>query len=101
MLLVNFDFEHTYINSLNANPAIIYNFIITKYLKQEVDDDISVCVDERSPCDLSITGDKYLSISCDKKGNDVTTLDGEVRYGLLSRSCFYCVTLITVAPLEI
>ena len=33
------------------------NFIITKYLKQEVDDDRSVCMDERSPCDLSITGD--------------------------------------------
>ena len=32
-------------------------FIIPKYLKQEVDDDLSVCVDERSPCGLSITGD--------------------------------------------
>ena len=32
------------------------NFIITKYLKQEVDDDLSVCVDERSTCGLSITG---------------------------------------------
>ena len=28
-----------------------------KYLKQEVDDDISVCVDEHSPCGLPITGD--------------------------------------------
>ena len=35
----------------------LLNFIITKYLKQEVDDDLSVCVDERSPCGLSITGD--------------------------------------------
>ena len=35
----------------------LQNFIITKYLKQEVDDDLSVCVDERSPCGLSITGD--------------------------------------------
>ena len=26
-------------------------------LLQEVDDDLSVCVDERSPCGLSITGD--------------------------------------------
>ena len=33
------------------------NFAITKYLKQEVDDDLSVCVVERSPCGLSITGD--------------------------------------------
>ena len=33
------------------------NFIITKYLKQEVNDDLSLCMVERSPCDLSITGD--------------------------------------------
>ena len=36
----------------------LQNFIITKYLKQEVDDDLSVCVGERSLCGLSITGDK-------------------------------------------
>ena len=35
----------------------LLNFIITKYLKQEVDVGISVCVDEGSPCVLSITGD--------------------------------------------
>ena len=35
----------------------LLNFIITKYLKQEVDDDLSLCVVERSPCGLSITGD--------------------------------------------
>ena len=46
------------------------NFIITEYLKQEVDDDISVCVNERSSSGHSITGDKYLSTSRDK-GNDV------------------------------
>ena len=33
------------------------NFVITKYLKQEVNDDLSLCVVERSPCGLSITGD--------------------------------------------
>ena len=33
----------------------LLNFIITKYLKQ-VNDNLSVCVDERSPCVLSITG---------------------------------------------
>ena len=33
------------------------NFAITKYLKQEVDDDLSLCVVERSPCGHSITGD--------------------------------------------
>ena len=35
----------------------LLNFIITKYLKQDIDDDLSVCVDERCPCGLSITGD--------------------------------------------
>ena len=35
----------------------LLNFIITKYLKQEVDDDLSVCVNGRSPCGLSLTGD--------------------------------------------
>ena len=35
----------------------LQNFIITKYLKQEIDHDLSVCVDERSLCGLSITGD--------------------------------------------
>ena len=35
----------------------LLNFIITKYLKQEVDANLRVCVDEYSPCDFSITGD--------------------------------------------
>ena len=35
----------------------LLNFIITKYLKQEVNDNLSLCVDEHSPCGLSITGD--------------------------------------------
>ena len=35
----------------------LLNFIITKYLKQEVDDNLHVCMDEHSPCDLCITGD--------------------------------------------
>ena len=69
----------------------LLNFIITKYLKQEVDDDLSICVDERSPCGLCITRDVTLS-----KGNDVTTPYGEVPYGPLSRCCFYCPNLITV-----
>ena len=33
------------------------NFTITKYFKQEVNGNLSICVDEHSPCDLSITGD--------------------------------------------
>ena len=35
----------------------LLNFIITKCLKQEVDDDISIDMDERSPCGFSITRD--------------------------------------------
>ena len=35
----------------------LLNFIITKYLKQDIDDNLSICVDERSPCGLSITRD--------------------------------------------
>ena len=42
----------------------LQNFIITKYLKQEVDDDLSVCVDERRFGGLSITGDKrFINVS--------------------------------------
>ena len=35
----------------------LLNFNITKYLNQEVNDNLSVCVDESSPCGLSMTGD--------------------------------------------
>ena len=35
----------------------LLNFIIAKYLKQEVDDDISIYVDEFSRYGLPITGD--------------------------------------------
>ena len=35
----------------------LLHFVIIKYLKEEVDDDLSVCMDERSPCGLSMTGD--------------------------------------------
>ena len=35
----------------------LLNFIITLYLKQEVDDNLSICVDDGSPCALSIAGD--------------------------------------------
>ena len=61
----------------------LLNFIITRYLKEEVDDNLHVWVDELSPCDLSIIGD----------------INGEVPYGLLSRSCFSYPSLITIAPL--
>ena len=42
----------------------LLNFITTKYLKQEVDDDLSICVDERS---LYNRRYKDLSMSCDQK----------------------------------
>ena len=32
-------------------------FIVGKHLKQEVNEDLCVCVNERSHCGLSITGD--------------------------------------------
>ena len=35
----------------------LLNFVITKYLKQEADHDLSVYMNEHSPCGLSITGD--------------------------------------------
>ena len=39
--------------------SFLQNFLnfITAYLKQEVDDNLSLCVVEHSPCGLSITGD--------------------------------------------
>ena len=35
----------------------LLNFIITNYLKQKVNDNLTVCMDEHSPCGLSITED--------------------------------------------
>ena len=35
----------------------LLNFIITKYLKEEVDDELNVCLDKHSPCGPSTTGD--------------------------------------------
>ena len=35
----------------------LLNFIIIKHLEQEVDDDLSICMDKRSPCGLSMAGD--------------------------------------------
>ena len=34
---------------------LILNFIIAKYLKQEFDNDLSICVNECSPCGLSMS----------------------------------------------
>ena len=69
-------------------------FIITKYLKQEVDDHLSTCMDERSPCGLSITRDININVTW-SKGNDVTTPNREVLCHLISWSCFYCLKLVS------
>ena len=36
--------------------VFLAKIFITDYLKQEVDGDLSICVDEGNPCSLSITG---------------------------------------------
>ena len=79
--------------------SFLQNFIITKYLKQEVDDDLSVCVDERSLCGLSITGDKSFINVTWSKGNDIASTNREVLYRLPPRNCFCCLNLIMAAPL--
>ena len=53
---------YKYKSPANRSPTTrafvsLAKFIITKYLKQELDNDLSVSVDERSPCGLSRTGD--------------------------------------------
>ena len=58
---------------LQREYVFLANFIITKYLKQEVDDDLTVCVDELSPCSLSL-------IVTWSEGNDVINPNGEVPY---------------------
>ena len=76
----------------------LLSFIITKYLKQEVDDELNVCVDECSPSGLYNWRYKDLSMSPDEKVR-CSTPSGEVPCQLLLLSCFYCPNLITVAPL--
>ena len=77
----------------------LLNFIITKYVEKEFDDDITGGVDERSPCGLSVTrGIKFINVTW-SKGNGITTPNREVPCQLLSQICFYCPNLITIAPL--
>ena len=40
--------------------CLFCKFIIAKSFKQEVNDELSICVDECSPYDLSITGDRKI-----------------------------------------
>ena len=77
----------------------LLNFIIiiTKYLKQESNDDLCGCMDERSPSGLSTIGDMFYQCHMNKIWHYYPS--GEVPYQLLSQSCFYCPDLITVASL--
>ena len=77
----------------------LLNFIITKYLKEEVDNDINVCVDEHSPCGLSITGDIkiYQCHVMKRQWHDYHQWRSALSTSI--QSCFYCPNLITVAPL--
>ena len=54
-------YKYKNLQGVNYHESILLqnllNFIITKYLKQEVDDDLSIYMDERSPCGLSMNED--------------------------------------------
>ena len=65
--------------------ASFAEFTIIKYLKQEDDDNLSICVDEHGP---------YVTLW---KEHDAAIAKGEVPYRLLSWNCFYCPNLITPA----
>ena len=41
----------------------LLNFFITKYLKKEFDDDLTVGMDECNPCGLSVTGDNLITVA--------------------------------------
>ena len=41
----------------NLSLTKLAEFYYHKYLKQVINDDLNICVDEHSPCCLSITGD--------------------------------------------
>ena len=73
--------------------VFLAKFIIAKYLKQEVNDNLSICLDECSPCGLSVTWDikifQYYMITwkwCYYP-----------QWWDALRSYFYCLNLITVA----
>ena len=78
--------------SFLQNPL---NFFITKYLKHEVDGNLSIWVDKHSSCDLynrsykDLSHDLYHKIYVTwSKGSGVAIPNGEVLYQLLSQSCF-------------
>ena len=59
--------------------------LLSHSFKQKVDQDLSIYMDERSPCGLYITGHIKIYQYQWSRGNDVTTTNGEVTFGLLSR----------------
>ena len=67
-------------------------------MKHEVDDNLSIYLDEHSPWGISITGNDDLSMSPDQKIRSYFDNE-EVPCRRLSRSSFYYPNLITVAPL--
>ena len=75
--------------ALLANFA---EFYYQKYLKQEVDDNLSIFMDERSPYGLSVTVDiKIYQCRVIKK----------CQMDFLSRSCFYSPNITTATPQEL
>ena len=82
-----------------AKFAEFYYHKIFEDLKHEVDDDLSVYVDERSPCGLAITGDQdkslykdLSSVTCNyaasSTGNGITTPTEKLPYRGLYRVAF-------------
>ena len=89
ILLQSLPSEH-----LSSLEHLLNLITATTKMKQEVYDDLSVCIDERSPCGLSII---WLINVMWSKGNYVTTPNGGLE-GLLLRSCFYCPNLSKISP---
>ena len=74
-----------YHKSICLSCKICWVLLSQNIWSNEVHDDLSVCVNECSPCGLSITGDIKICQCLVSKGNDLTTPDGEVPYQLLSK----------------
>ena len=61
MSLLHVQMQEPASRSTTASAFVfLAKFIIEKFLKQKVNDDLSVCVDKRSPCGFSITA--YIKI---------------------------------------
>ena len=73
---------------MRAYFSFLQNFIITKYLKQVANDNLSVHMDERSPCGLSNTGDIKIYQCHVIRFNDVTSPNGECPINFYYRVAF-------------